>query len=134
MFAVGADAGEGIFTPSQKIIRGTPVLDKPSKLKRALVGPCLLRVSSVASVVSDSAPPWTAARQAPLSVGFSWQECWSKLPCPPLGDLPDPGMEPESPVLQADSFLAEPWRKPPIFTQDVYSDEILMKVFKKCEP
>ena len=120
-----------VFSPQVRKSLSTPVMDKPSKLKRALVGPCLLRVSSV---VSDSAPPWTAARPAPLSVGFSWQECWSKLPCPPLGDLPDPGMEPESPVLQADSFLAEPWSKPPIFTQDVYSDEILMQVFKKCEP
>ena len=36
---------------------------------------------------------WTAARQAPLSVGFSRQECWSGLPCPPVGDLPDPGIE-----------------------------------------
>ena len=39
---------------------------------------------------------WTAARQAPLSMGFSRQEYWSALPCPPLGDLPDPGIEPVS--------------------------------------
>ena len=39
---------------------------------------------------------WTAAHQAPLSMGFSRQECWSGLPCPPPGDLPDPGTEPES--------------------------------------
>ena len=39
---------------------------------------------------------WTAARQAPLSTGFSRQEYWSALPCPPLGDLPDPGIEPVS--------------------------------------
>ena len=42
------------------------------------------------------ATPWTAARQAPLSVGFSRQEDWSGLPCPPPGDLPDPGIEPLS--------------------------------------
>ena len=36
--------------------------------------------------------PWTVAHQAPLSVGFSRQECWSGLPFPPLGDLPDPGI------------------------------------------
>ena len=37
--------------------------------------------------------PWTAARQAPLSMGFSRQEYWSGLPCPPPGDLPDSGTE-----------------------------------------
>ena len=40
--------------------------------------------------------PWTAAHQAPLPMGFSRQECWSGLPCPPPGDLPDPGIEPTS--------------------------------------
>ena len=51
--------------------------------------------------------PWTAARQAPLSMGFSRQEGWSGLPFPPPGDLPDPGMEtksPTSPALQVDSL------------------------------
>ena len=37
--------------------------------------------------------PWTAACQSPLSMGFSRQEYWSGLPCPPPGDLPDPGIE-----------------------------------------
>ena len=37
---------------------------------------------------------WTVARQAPLSMGFSRQEHWSWLLCPPPGDLPDPGIEP----------------------------------------
>ena len=40
------------------------------------------------------ATPWTVARQAPLSMGFSRQEYWSGLPCPPPGDLPDPGVKP----------------------------------------
>ena len=39
---------------------------------------------------SHPATPWTVARQAPLSVGFSRQKYWSGLPCPPPGDLPDP--------------------------------------------
>ena len=39
---------------------------------------------------------WTEALQAPPSMGFSRQEYWSGLPCPPLGDLPDPGIEPAS--------------------------------------
>ena len=47
--------------------------------------------------------PWTVAHQAPLSVGFSSQEYWSGLPFPPPGDLPDPWIEPMSPVLQVDS-------------------------------
>ena len=46
------------------------------------------------------ATPWTVARQAPLSMGFSRQEYWSGLPCPP-GDLPDPGIEPASPASPA---------------------------------
>ena len=39
---------------------------------------------------------WAVACQAPLSMGFSRQECWSGLPCPPPGDLPDPRIEPEA--------------------------------------
>ena len=45
--------------------------------------------------------PQTVAHQAPLSMGFSRQEYWSGLPCPPPGDLPDPGMEPASLMLPA---------------------------------
>ena len=44
---------------------------------------------------------WTVARQAPLSMGFSWLEYWSGLPCAPPGDLPNPGMEPTSPLSPA---------------------------------
>ena len=54
------------------------------------------------------AAPWTAAHQAPLSVGFSRQEYWSGSPCPPPGDLPNLGIKPRSPTLQADSLLSEP--------------------------
>ena len=48
--------------------------------------------------------PWTIAHQAPLSMGFSRQEYWSGLPFPPPGGLPNPGIEPRSPALQADSL------------------------------
>ena len=51
---------------------------------------------------------WTVACQAPLSVRFSRQEHWSGLPCPLPGDLPNPGIEPRSSTLQADSLPAEP--------------------------
>ena len=66
------------------------------------------------SHVRLSAAPWTVARQAPLSVGFSRQECCSRLPCPPPGDLPHPGMEPESPpssALTGGFFITEPLEK-----------------------
>ena len=60
----------------------------------------------ITSVVSDSfATLRTAACQAPLSMGFSRPECWSGLPFPSPGDLPNPGVEPMSPALQMD-FLA----------------------------
>ena len=52
--------------------------------------------------------PWTVACQAPLSMEFSRQEYWSGLPFPILGDLPNPGIEPESPALHADSLPSEP--------------------------
>ena len=57
---------------------------------------CMLR----RSVMSDSAKPWTAAHQAPLSMGSSRQEYWSGLPYPSPRDLPNPGIEPGSPILQ----------------------------------
>ena len=47
------------------------------------------------------ATPWAVASQAPLSMGFSRQEYWSGLLCPPPGDLPNPGTEPTSPVSPA---------------------------------
>ena len=52
-------------------------------------------------------PMAIVARQAPLSMGFSRQECWSGLPFPSPGDLPNPGNEPSSPALQADSLPSE---------------------------
>ena len=48
------------------------------------------------SVVSDSETLWTAAHQVPQSIGFPRQEYWSGMPCPPSGDLPDPGIKPAS--------------------------------------
>ena len=63
-------------------------------------------------VMSNSAIPGTGACQAPLSMGLSRQECWGRLPCPPPGDLLNPGIKPRSPTLQADSLLSEPPGKP----------------------
>ena len=56
--------------------------------------------------------PWTVAYQAPLSMGFSRQEYWSGLPFPSPGDLPDPGIEPGFPTLEADALTSEPPAKP----------------------
>ena len=52
--------------------------------------------------------PWTVAGQAPLSMEFSRQEYWSGLPFSSPGDLPDPGIEPGCPALEADSLPSEP--------------------------
>ena len=65
------------------------------------------------SCVRLFATPWIVAYQASLSMGFSRQEHWSGLPFPSPGDLPDPGIEPRSPVLRADTLLSEPPGKPP---------------------
>ena len=74
-------------------------------------GVCVLRR------VQLSATPGTVPLQPPLSMGFSRQEHWIRLPFPPPGDLPGSSIEPASPgsppVLQADSFTTEPPEKPP---------------------
>ena len=65
----------------------------------------MLYLKHMCSVVSDSfAIPWIVACQAPLSIGFSRQESCNGFPFPPLGDLPDPGIEPVSPVSPALAF------------------------------
>ena len=64
------------------------------------------------SAVSDSVTPWTGAHQAPLFTEFSRQDYWSGLPCSPLGELLDPGIELRSPALQADSLPLSPRGSP----------------------
>ena len=84
--------GAGMKTLAlQYLCGGTQLMN--SNTKRAVF---------IHSVMSDSLPeparllcPW----------GFSRQECWSELPCPPPGDLPNPGMEPRSPTLQVDFYF-----------------------------
>ena len=58
------------------------------------------------------ATPWTVAYEAPPSMEFSMQEYWSGLPFPSSGNLPDPGIQPGSPALQADALPSEPPGKP----------------------
>ena len=72
-------------------------------------------VLSPFSCVRLFATPWIVVRQAPLSMGFSRQEYWTGLLCPPPGDLPDPGIKPASsvsPALQVDSLPLSHWGSP----------------------
>ena len=66
------------------------------------------------------ATPWTVACQTPLSVGFSRQEYWSGWPCPPRGDLPNPGIELTSlmsPALTGGFFSpSTTWEAPKVFS------------------
>jgi len=71
-------------------------------------------------LVSKSCPilvtPWTIACQSPLSMGFSRQEYWSGLPFPSPENLPNPGIEPRSPALQADLYQLSHKGSPPTVT------------------
>ena len=98
----------------RKILYQYLLTDLLKNLKCTLLFPCgkqahyfqgLLLGCSVITIVSDSLwPQWTVARQAPLSLKFSRQEDWNGFPCPPPGGLPNSGIEPMSPALQADSL------------------------------
>ena len=81
--------------------------------------------------MSDSVIPWTVAYQAPLSMEFSRQEYWSGLPFPSPGDLPDPGIEPRSPALQADSLLSELPGKPTLVPHKVTVAQLCQTL---CDP
>ena len=72
------------------------------------------RALSYFSCVRVFATLWTVAHQIPLSMGFSKQECWSVLLCPPSAYLPDPGIEPAASKLQAVSLPLSPWEAPDV--------------------
>ena len=95
------------WKPSQ----GEEDVEKQSDLSASLMG--LLRSGQTCRNESQSinhpvvflfVTPWTAACQAPLSMEFSRQEYWSRLPFPSPGDLPDPGIKTRSPIMQTDSL------------------------------
>ena len=78
---------------------------------------------------------WTVACQAPLSMGFSRQAYWSELPCPPLGDLPNPGIKPMSlacPALTTDSLPLPPPGKPMFQITWQHSEDLEIKKWKSC--
>ena len=78
--------------------------------------------------MSDSATPGTVAHQALPSMGFSRQEYWSGLPFPSPGDLPDPGLELVSSMLQAEDLPSEP---PGMFSHTI-KNSCLTNVFRIC--
>ena len=87
-------------------------------MKQILLHPKLAVSHTLTSVISSEvkwlshvrlfATPWTVACQAPWSMEFSRQEYWSGLPFPSPGNFPNPGIEPGSPTLQADTLPSEP--------------------------
>ena len=83
---------------------------------------------AVESEVAQSCPtlcdPVDCSPQAPPSMKTSRQEYWSGLPFPSLGDLPDPGIEPMSPALQADALTSEPPGKPNISLSSFFGWEV----------
>ena len=106
--------GETMETVTDFIFLGSKITadgDFNDDIKRHLLLGRKAMTNLSLSLVSKScltlATPWTAACQAPLSIGFSKQEYWSGLPFPSPQDLPDPGIEPGSPAFQSDSLLTE---------------------------
>ena len=95
-----------IFMFSQEIFKGNPQ-PKVFGLEIQPLFVCVLVVQSDTKSVWLFVTPWTVAQHAPWSMGFPRQEYWSGLPFPSPGDLPDPGIEPGSPALQADSLPSE---------------------------
>ena len=80
---------------------------KGNQSECSLEGLMKVKVKSL-SRVQLFATPWTVAYQASPSMGFSRQEYWSGLSFPSPGDLPDPGIKPGSPTLEADTLTSEP--------------------------
>ena len=102
----GGNLEGGDFDPEkqeqQYLLLYVAVEIKSDKSKR--LGACFCLVPKLCCTLCN---PMNLARQAPLSMGFSRQEYWSGLPFPSPGDLPEPGIKPGSPALQADSLLTE---------------------------
>ena len=84
------------------ILIALPYLWSNSHIHSILLDSVKVKVVQSCSTLCD---PWTVACQAPLSMEFSRQEYWSGYPFPSLGNLPNPGIKPRSPTLQADSFV-----------------------------
>ena len=99
--------------------------------KSMIVCQPLLLLLSCFSRVRLCVTPQMAAHQAPPSLGFSRQEYWSGLPCPPPGDLPDPGIEPASLALQAYSLMLSHWGSPLISYMPIQNKKLKKKKDKR---
>ena len=84
-------------------------------------------VVSLLSHIWLFATPWTVAHQPPLSMGISRQDYWSGLPCPPPGDLPNPGFKPTPPALQVDSLPLSHQRSPILLIPGAIWDHAICK-------
>ena len=96
-----------------------------SKLLQSCLWISYVKWSEVAQSCPTLCDPWAVAHQAPPSMGFSRQEYWSGLPLPSPGDLPDPGIEPRSPALQADALTSAPPGNPWISYRYTYIPSLL---------
>ena len=99
--------GRGYICIYLQLIQFT-VQPKPTQHFKAAMHASVCTLSQICLSVT----PWTVARQAPLSMGFSAQEYWSRLPFPPPGDLPDSGIEPACPALAEGFLTTEPPGEP----------------------
>ena len=112
------------FALTMIILQNTDTSSCQSPFLELLVssGESLLLLLSRSVVSSSFAAPWSGAFQAPLSMGFPGQECWSGPPFLSPRDLPDPGTEPTSPEMVCRSFTTKPQGKPREFDKPVSSD------------
>ena len=114
-WATGASASErSVVGPQQRVLHVILRVDVQHSLFKKNLGTYYMLGTQYASKFGKQQWPqwpfhskWTVARQAPLSMGFSRQEYWSGLPFTSLGDLPNEGIEPWCPALQADSLPSE---------------------------
>ena len=93
--------------PARPPATSTPELGQGLRCPKTGLHHCAWWCGFSHQVVSDSCDPIDCSPQAPLSMRFSRQEHWSGVPFPSPGDLPDPGLEPGFPALQADSLPTE---------------------------
>ena len=92
-----------MLKPGINVLEQFSISRKVAPIILRLIYACMaVHLLSLARLFGTS---WTVAQQAPLSLGFSKQECWSGLPCLPPGDLPDPEIESRPPALQVASLL-----------------------------
>ena len=81
---------------SKLLLKGKHHSGETSRKVPVAIGDKVFIEDVCAKLLQLCATLWIVARQAPLSMGFSRQEYWSRLPCPPPGALPDPGIESKS--------------------------------------